>query len=481
MAIARLLITADNKLALVAIDETAVASEEASGKIVASDERTAAANRETSASFADMKKGVSLLGTVAFGALAFGMDRSVKAAIAWQGQQVALQQVLKNTGQYSAAAMKDLNASVEHLATHGGFAEGDQITAITQLVGETHSLTAAQTLNAAATNLARGAHIDYASAVSKVETAMVGQTRGLGKLAGIVVPVTKYTYGWTAAMKAADAAGYAHAVTLNKQATAQEILGAVTKSYAGNITAYQKTTGAALSNLRNGFEILLRTLGVALLPTINRVASVFSGIGAWMTSHMGTVKTIAKEFLTLALAVGAIVTVWKLWTKAIEIQKALAATDPWLLALTAIAILAVEVVTHWKQVSGAVVSVFNAIGSAVTKVWDGLKRGFVVVINFITGMINKFIIAPLNAVLSLGGLFGGGPIPNIPSIGGSAPSAAGAGPNRQASLSANASVPATQHQAGGDIHHHITVQSVLDGRVVAENTVHQVQKKVALS
>src|ERR1039458_4051404 len=351
MTVVRLVIVADSAQAVRAIRETSVAADESSKSIVASDEETAAANEETSASFDSMRKGVMLLGTVAFAALGYAMDKSVKAALAWQSQQAAMQQAMKNTGTYSAANVRAINAQTQALATHGGFSESEQIPALTQLIGLTGSLSAAQRLNVAATNLARGAHINYASAISKVEAAMIGQTRGIGKLAGVIVPVTKYTYGWTAAMKAADQAGYAHAVTLNKQATAQEILGMVTKKYGDQTAAYSRTVSGALSNVRNSFEILLRQLGTMLLPTINKVAKVFAQIGSWMASHMGVVKEIAKQFVGVALAVGAIVVVWKAWTTAIKIQEALAAANPWLLALTAIALVAVEVITHWKAVT----------------------------------------------------------------------------------------------------------------------------------
>ena len=134
---------------------------------------------------------------------------------------------MKNTGQYSAAALKGLNAQTEALATHGGFSVASQLPAVTQLVGATHNLTEAQKLNVAATNLARGAHLDYAKAVTMVEGAAIGQGRQIQKLVGVIVPVTKYTYGWTAAMKAADQVGYQHAQTLNKLATGQEILSRV--------------------------------------------------------------------------------------------------------------------------------------------------------------------------------------------------------------------------------------------------------------
>jgi hypothetical protein len=299
---ARIVIIVDNRAALAAIQETATAVGVASDEITVSDERTVAANRETSASFEGMRKGVMLLGTVALAALAFGIDKSVKAGMAWQQQQAALQTALKNTGQYSAAALKGLNAQSEALATHGGFSVANQLPALTQLVGATHNLTEAQNLNVAATNLARGAHLDYAKAVTMVEGAAIGQGRQIQKLVGVIVPVTKYTYGWTSAMKAADEAGYQHAMTLNKLKTGQEILSRVTETYRNQLQAYSNTTAGALSNLSNGFEILLTKIGVSFLPLVNSVAKVLADVGTWIPSR--------NSVSSWALSAG---TSWRLW------------------------------------------------------------------------------------------------------------------------------------------------------------------------
>lgn len=486
--VARIIISVDNRGALVALQQTSAEVEATSGKVVAADERTVAANKESTASFAEMKHGVTLLGTIAFAALGYAMDKSVKAAIAWQSQQAALQQTMKNTGTYSAAAVRGINAQAEALATHGGFAESDQITAITALIAETHSLTAAQNLNRAATNLARGAHIGYAAAVQKVQGAEVGRLRGLDKLIGVIVPVTRFTYGWSAAMKAALPAQYAQRVEMNKAATAQMILSRVQKTYGDQTAAYSRTVSGALSNLRNSFEIILRQLGQALLPTVNRVAKAFAAIGDWITSHMGFVKELGKNILVLAAGVGTAVVVWKAWNEAIKVWNALsklAETNPWMLALTALALLATVIITNWHQVSGAVMTVLNAIGTAATDIWDGLKTGFKDVVDFIVGLINKFIIAPINAVLTIGGLFNiGQSIPNIPSpFGGGGASQKGpmGGPYTQANQASNSSVPSVTHRAGGDIHTAIPITVNIDGRTVAETVVHHIQKRAALS
>jgi hypothetical protein len=472
VSVARILIVVDNKAALAAIQETATAVGVASDEITVSDERTVAANREATASFESMRKGVMMLGTVALAALAFGIDKSVKAAMAWQTQQASLQTALKNTGQYSAAALKGINAETEALATHGGFSVANQLPAVTQLVGATHNLTEAENLNVAATNLARGAHIAYGVAIKDVEGAAIGQGRAIQKLVGVIVPVTKFTYGWSSAMKAADEAGYQHAQTLNKLATGQEILGRVTKLFGDQTAAYSATTAGHLSNLSNGFEILGVQIGRGFLPIVNQVAQVLGTVGGWMTGHMSVVKEFGKQLFAVGGYILAIVAAVKAWTL---IQAALNSellTNPIGLALTAIGLLIIEIITHWSQFKKVGVDAWNAIKAAVQPAWK-----------FIMDIYDamKWIVG---AAKSIAGLF---------SFGGATPTGAAVGlPAGQNLLQYGrghpytgvpSSVPATTHYAGSSnkgqaiVLHHTTM---LDKRVLAEEVVHYAQGRSAL-
>jgi hypothetical protein len=458
--IARIVITVDNAGALKAIQQTSTEVTAASDKMVVADEKTALANKKTTASFESMSRGVMMVGTVAFAAMAFGIDKSVKAAMTWQTQQVALQQALKNTGQYSTQTMAQLNASTEKLATHGGFSVSEQLSAITQLVAETHSVTTATKLNTAATDLARGAHIEYAQAIKMVEGASIGQGRMIQKLIGVVVPITTATQGWTAAMKQMYPEKYKQAVIDNKMATAQEILSMVTKSYAANIAAYNRTTSAHLSNLKNAFEILMVKIGTGFLPIVDKVAQVFSTVGAWMTGHLNTVKDLGKQLFLVGGTIGVIVMATKAW---ITVNRILDTTSPILLAFTAIALIVMEIATHWKEVKRFMVEAWKAVAPVIKPVWQ-------MIMDIVNGMKwlgkqagNLFAGPVQSAHPGPGGGWGGGTAAPRHPI-----------PGYSANTGVTNSVTASAHLAGQHITiHPTTVQIMLDKRVLAEAVVQQ--------
>jgi hypothetical protein len=118
----------------------------------------------------------------------------------------------------------------------------------------------------------------------------------------------------------------------------------------------------------------------------------------------------------------------------------------------------------------------SSIGNAIKNVWNGI-------VAILKEAYKLFSDTPL------GGLFNAG----RDILGGNFTGAAGALvqgytfggvslPASQSTTPSNSSVPAVQHRAGGGDTHltsHTTVN--LDGRQVAEQVVHQVQKRAALS
>ena len=408
---ARILITVDNKQALAAIEQTATAAGVASDKIVVKDEEVAAANKRTSASFAEMKRGIGLVGTAAAAVLAFGMDKAVKSALAWQVQQTALQQAMRNTGTYSAAAVRSINAQAAALATHGGFAESQQIPAITALIAQTHSLTAAQNLNKAATNLARGAHMDYATAVQKIQGAEVGRLRGLDKLIGVIVPVTRYTYGWTAAMKA-EPGGYANAVMMNKQATAQQILGRVQKTYGDQTSAYSRTVSEPCRTCATVSSGLSPARANAAADDQPRGARVRGDRRVDDIAHGGRARhreTVPRCRPGRRFDRGRVQGVEH---GGPDRRRARDGEYPWQRALMAIALLASVVITHWNQIGGVITGIFHAIGSAVDAVGNAIKAVISALVTAVKWAVKLFNHTPLGGIFNfgkdvIGGIFSG--------------------------------------------------------------------------
>lgn len=237
----------------------------------------------------------STAGIIGLAGLGFGIKDVVQAGMTWQTQQKSLQQALKNTGQYSAATMKQLDAAAEAGATHGGFAAPQELSAIQQFTTETGNATRAAGLNKEAMDLARGAHLDYGQTVKYIGTAVAGSAGRLSKYLGTIIPVTKYTLGWTAAMEAANPVGYAHAEMQNKIATATMISGLIQKKFGDQTAAYGKTTAGALSNAKNALDILMQRLGTLALPLVTKFAHALASGVTWVTTHLPQIEATAKQ------------------------------------------------------------------------------------------------------------------------------------------------------------------------------------------
>jgi hypothetical protein len=159
-----------------------------------------------------------------------------------------------------------------------------------------------------------------------------------------------------------------------------------------------------------------------------------------------------------------------------------------MLALTAIGLRAVEVVTHWKDIGNVIKSVFDAIGSAVDAIGGAISQVGQAFVWVGKEAIKLWSSTPLGGIIGfLGNLLGGNLAGAATSLAKGftfgqvnlTPASLGAGPSVQPSQSSNTSVPATQHRAGD---HTTTIHNVinLDGRTIAENVVHHVQKGAAM-
>jgi hypothetical protein len=260
-------------------------------------------NSESERSFDSVKEGAgrlhgvlgSVMGTVGLAGVGFGIKDVIQAGMKWQTQTASLGRALKNAGIYSRGLLDSLGKSAELQSTRGGFAAPEQLAGIQQFVTETHSATKASQLNTAAMNLARGQHIQYLAAVKMVAGVESGSPGRLSKILGPLTSVTKYTTGWTAAMKQANPLGYAHAQMQNKIATATELTGMIQKRFGGQMSAYSHTAAGAISNAENAIDIAMMKIGTAVMPVVAKVATWFA---TNLPKAMHTAITVIKSVVT---------------------------------------------------------------------------------------------------------------------------------------------------------------------------------------
>ena len=266
--------------AVTAMEEAAVALER-TGRVM---QRT---GKQAEGSFVGMRKAShGLLGTMGLSAGLLGIGgvvlatkKAISASMQWQSSQAQLRNALANTGDRSAKTIRQISAAAEASSTRGGFDAATQVRGVTQFVTELGSANKALQENAAVTDLARSRHTDYATALSMVEKAQIGQTKGLKTVLG---PSFQLVTKHVDALRAKT-----------KQANAAKINQLIVEKLRNSTQAYSKTTEGAVSDARNAWDLLARNMGDALLPTFTAVVKVLGQAAGWLAQH----KTFARDLL----------------------------------------------------------------------------------------------------------------------------------------------------------------------------------------
>lgn len=259
------------------------------------------------------------------GAVGYGLKDIVQGGLHAQEQQALLQQALKATGQQGAGHLERVNKALDHSETHGGFGVVEETEAVGQLLRRTQNVTKAIKLNSEAIAFARGAHLDYGTAIKMVSQIQTGNTGRLQKYLGIIQPVTSHVDALRkrtkqgneatkeqialyrrahpgvlilgSALKEVNKKTLERAKLLDKEATAQKGNEALLKRYGGATDAYSKTAQGSISNANNAFKLATEELGQKTLPAVTDAAkwfaklitSISQGHGAW-----GTLERDAK-------------------------------------------------------------------------------------------------------------------------------------------------------------------------------------------
>lgn len=422
----RLFITADGKQAIRTFEEVGTSSEASAKKVQGSAaknkaamESTTAATKETAVAVSGLTKMLGVAG------LAFGIKDVVEAGISWQEQQDALVTALRNTRAGGEETAKALENAARRSSMAGGFSEEDQITGITKFVSETKSASKAMQYNAAVTDLARGAHLDYGTALKMVQMAATGAGRGIQKYVGVVVPSTKNVQELNRAhavniynlqqqaramgkagpewlkqqmlIHGVSAASLAHAKAMDKQATAAVVVSRIQRTFGDQTKVYSESTAGQVSNMENSFKDLERNIGISLLPAVRVMVGVFARFAAVIVRHKTAITVLILALAGLSLAWGINAAAVKSWALVMALgnnalilgtietlglagaQLALAgafeamgisAEIAWVLATGGLILLVAAViagvaliVTHWKKTKAIFMDVFDWVKS----------------------------------------------------------------------------------------------------------------------
>jgi hypothetical protein len=310
------------------------------------------------------------------GALVAGLGESVKAALAGQASQAALEQALKRTGQ-SASAQAPALESAEAASRKLGFANEDTRAALARLELATKSTKQSVSELAVAEDISRLKHLDLASATNMLTQAQTGSQRAAKQL-GIVIPAV------TTHLDALKASGadlttvtgkleVAHAKLADKMATGQAVIAAVTDRVKGQASAFADTAAGGMAQFHAQTGALMESLGTMLLPAITAVSEKLSALTGWLSQHttvakiaVGVLGGLAVVLLTVSVAETIVSAATSAWTAAQWLLNTALAANPIGLVIVAIAGLAAGIAIAWQHSE-----TFRAI---VTAAFDAVKQ-----------------------------------------------------------------------------------------------------------
>lgn len=430
--VVRFVLVGDNKSAVRAMEETSVVSAK-TGRTL---EHT---GKRAEASFLGIEKGAhrmrhtisTVVGVAGFGSLAFGLRDVVKAGQSWEQQQAQLQLSLKNTGQAGARNMRLLDDAIKSTSTHGGFAPQDEAQGLSTFVRLTGNATKAANLNREAINFARGAHVDYGTAVQRVAQIQTGNVGRLQRYLGIVTPVKYHVQSLTALQKKLNPELLKHAQVLDKQATAAKANAIIQRKFGGAAGAYSHTTAGAIENAKHTIDLVSERIGKVFLPYVAKAAQwaakmaervladwpkisatakivfgdvknvlgtvvkVIKGVVEWSSRHKTITQILAVVVISLAgglwamhTAIEAVAFVTRIWTGVQAALNIVMDANPIGIVIVAIGAITAAVVYcyfHFKTFRNVVQGVFGWLKNAVKNTVDFFKKHWTLIATVIAG------------------------------------------------------------------------------------------------
>lgn len=213
-------------------------------------------------------------GFIAGAALTGGVKKAIDDAKALMDAEEQLGVAVKNTGQ--SLNTRQLDAYLKSESDLSLFTKTDLVANLVQLERTTGSVTKAQQDEKLAANLARGAHIDLATATQDLIGLEGGRTRGLVTL-GVKVPIIKTAQdALTESGKKFTAQQHAEAAALDKAATAAEGKRILMERYANSSKTFAESDASSTEKLTRAESLLGTSIGTVLLPAVQEIATPFA-------------------------------------------------------------------------------------------------------------------------------------------------------------------------------------------------------------
>jgi len=285
--------------------------------------------------------------------VALGAYEAIKSALSESNQiqaaQVQIAAGLKSTGDASGETMNSLMALATQQEKTTDFSKAQVLSA--ESLGLTYTnigKTVFPQTVVAAENISQKFGVALPNAMKIVGKAMEDPAKGMAKLQRYIGTLNT---AQTDQIKSMEASG-------NTVGAQTALLQDLADKTGGSATAATETLAGKYKELKN--------------EAIDKVSTSIETLSKWIDKHIKLVTTLAGVIVPLVAGILAIVTAVKIWTTVVEIFNAISDMNPFLLAITAIALIAIEVVTHWNDVK----QWFNDFWSWIKGVFDDIV-GFV--------------------------------------------------------------------------------------------------------
>lgn len=349
--------------------------------------------------------------------LAVGLDKSVKAALAGQVAQEALNTALTNTHQ-SVAAMSPALEEAEAASRKLGFTDDESRVALAKLETATGDTGKSIKDLALAEDIARLKHVGLDVATKLLTGTLGGSSRAAKQLGIDIIPVTSHmdalirsTEDLTTSQGRADAA---QARFLDKQATGARTLQEVTDRVHGQAAAFADTAAGGMEQFHAQTQHLEESLGNLLLPALTAVAGAMAAFSGFLGDHthiaaaavavVGVLATtliavsVATKLATAATVLANVAV--KAWTAAQWLLNAALDANPIGLVILAIAGLVAGLILayqHSETFRRIVTGAFDAVRDAANFVLHFFESNWKLITLLISGPFLPIVAVATNA------------------------------------------------------------------------------------
>lgn len=197
--------------------------------------------------------------------------------------------------------------------------------------------------------------------------------------------------------KALKALDPALAKLIDDGASADEVFGALAKTFEGQASTAANTAQGKMKGLSIRFGELKEKIGEAVLPLVDRLLPAFEKFASWATDNTGLLVGIGAAIAGIAVAIvttNAAMTAWNAIAAVTTVANAVLGTSftaLWVATGVGVIIAVVAALVILEQKFGVLTTVVRFLGDVFSDVWAHVLNSFKTMVNTIASLWNNTI------------------------------------------------------------------------------------------